>query len=175
MSQSTFLQLLRRKGLRIAAGLMGVLLPLSSCGSSSPTSAPAPTALPTPVPYEGIWDGPPDRWGHPVITFTVAGQQVTALEYRLAYVQVLTSRGSIQLRWNSLTLKAVGPLTISGATFSGRIEYWAYGILYGGTTVRGTFSSNTTSEGTIESLTLAPAANPSEPSVAAKTWTATKR
>ena len=123
----TLCQSFPRKNSRIA-GLMGVLLLLSSCGSASPTSAPAPTPLPTPVPHEGTWEGLPDRWGHPVITFTVAGQQVTALEYRLAYVQVLTSRGSIQLRWNSLTLKSVTPLTISAATFSGRIEYWAYGI-----------------------------------------------
>ena len=167
----------RASGLRggsDVACLMGALLILSSCGSSASTTASA--LPPSPAPYEGNWRTPSvyAATGRPPMVFVVIGSQVTELQYEMDFLQCPTFPcGPNNRKW--ITFRSVTPMAIDHDGFSGRIESWIDGALYGATTARGSFASSTSASGIINMFVLEDAAMAGNPTIPARAWEATKQ
>lgn len=99
---------------------------------TTPASAPTPVPQPTPVPvsYDGTWTG--ENGQKREFSFIVTGNVITKLVYKLKFggcTLETTTTGQISIRDNSFTSSSNGEVT---------------------STIKGTFISPTTAEGTLE-------------------------
>lgn len=110
-------------------------------GGSSTTGATPPSTAPA-APYAGTWRGTRTPETVFAVSFTVAGDRITAFSLEDALL-TFTPPGTFTVCPISLTLAE--HVTISGSTFTARLQ-----SDHGTTMVRGTFTSNSAVNGTFD-------------------------
>jgi hypothetical protein len=110
-------------------------------GGSSTTGATPPSTAPA-APYAGTWRGTRTPQTVFAVSFTVAGDRITAFSLQTNLL-IFIPPGTFAACSISLTLAE--HVTISGSTFTARLQ-----SDYGTTMVRGTFTSNSAANGTFD-------------------------